>query len=83
VIASKGRVSIEKDGFVEGAIFVLSLDNVDNWTDAIIQPKAHHKHKSKAERRQPPSPFSSVTVKAQFKGYGPWRVSSSTAFTHT
>jgi hypothetical protein len=68
VVVPYGEEStLEKEGYAEGAIFVLSLDKVPDWAQAIMQPK-----RSRAGQRQ--DPFSSATLKAQYKGYGRWKV---------
>jgi hypothetical protein len=63
--------TVEKEGYAEGAIFVLSLDNVDDWARAIMQPLQANK-RSRAGQRQ--DPFSAATLKAQYQGYGRWKV---------
>jgi hypothetical protein len=62
---------VEKQGYAEGAIFVLGLDKVPDWAQAIIQPPQSNKRSRAGQRRDP---FSSATLKAQFKGYGRWKV---------
>lgn len=61
---------MEKEGYADGAIFVLSLDNVTDWAQALMQPPSAKR--SWTGQRQ--DPFSATTLKAQYKGYGRWKV---------
>jgi hypothetical protein len=68
-------MGIEKDNYVHGAIYVLSLENVEDWTHAIAQPKPKPPSSGK-KRGRSVNPFSEASIKAEFKGYGRWRVSA-------
>lgn len=64
---------IEKAGFFEGAIFVLSLGGVADWTTALEQPKSTASRRTRSTAAAA-DPFDHVTVKALYKGFKPWRV---------
>jgi hypothetical protein len=66
-------LSIEKVGYVNGAVFVISLANVDKWHQAVQEPTV----RSTKKGPKPVDPFSTASLKAEFKGYGRWRVRTS------
>jgi hypothetical protein len=75
------EVGIEKEGYVEGAVFVIT-PSLDDWMGALSQPLPQEavsesgrpcRKKSKAE--EPVDPFARLTLTAHYKGVGPWRVS--------
>jgi hypothetical protein len=77
-------VGIEDEGFVEGAVFVLT-PSVSDWMDVLSRPVpgTDTVRRSVSLRRKPErevDPFSDLTLKASYKGYGPWRVSDSTHY---
>jgi hypothetical protein len=65
---------------VQGAIFVLSLRGID-WEEVVSRPlPSQHTAQGRPSRKRtgPPddqSVVSNVTVVAEYKGFGPWRVS--------
>lgn len=70
------RMGIERDGCVEGAIFVLSPTNLD-WIEYLSKPALQTT--GTRGRKGPPAHVGSdhlrdVTMRADFKGYGRWRV---------
>jgi hypothetical protein len=73
VMSNDEPLSIEKVGYVNGAVFVISLANVDNWDQAVKQPIVQRAKKGP----KPVDPFSTASLKAEFKGYGRWRVRTS------
>lgn len=86
VVADLGRsvVGIEADGYMEGAIFVIN-PSVDGWLEAISQPLPQQDvmdsgRPSRAKKPRAPSaprqdPLAGFKLHAEYKGYGPWRVS--------
>jgi hypothetical protein len=67
---------------VEGAIFVLSLSGID-WEEVVSRPvPSQHTTQGRSSRRtgvpDDQSVLSNVTVVAEYKGFGPWRVSRQT-----
>lgn len=65
-------LGLEKGGFVQGGIFVLKLHGVPQWAQAVTEP-LDTSEAGKPQRRGK-NPFASVSIKAEFKGYGGWRV---------
>jgi hypothetical protein len=61
---------VEKEGFTEGAVYVLSLEGVHDWTHAITQPRIATQGQGSGQA----DPFANTRLKVQFKGYGRWKV---------
>lgn len=74
VTGREERVGLEKEGYTHGAIYVLHVENVDDWTQAIIQPKPKASGGGKKKKKKVVNPFSGAAIRAEFKGYGRWRV---------
>lgn len=72
------ELGIERAGFVEGSIFVLKLQNVPEWGHALTEP-LHTRAKGRKERRSKRDPFASASIKAEYKGFGSWRVRAHTS----
>jgi hypothetical protein len=68
---------IEKEGYVEGAVFVLSP--AMDWVRVLDQPPPDYNTGSARPRRprggQADGPFANMRLRAEYKGYKPWRVS--------
>lgn len=75
VTGKQELLGIEKDGYVDGGVFVISLENVDNWVQAVTQPKASSG--GKKNQPKPVDPFATASLKVEFKGHGRWRVCAS------
>lgn len=68
-------MGLEKEGYTRGAIYVLHLENVGDWTQAILQPRpSSASKKTKKGRAAAANPFARASLRAEFKGYGRWRV---------
>jgi hypothetical protein len=80
-------VGIEKQGYVQGGIFVLSPTMEKDWMEALGQPLPTQEHVMTASGRLARTKrvatdgntraFTGLKLKAEYKGYGPWRVSKS------
>lgn len=79
------ELSIESTGFVEGAVWVLRLVNVQDWPVAITAPTpttARQTRSAAIAGGAAPDPFTNSALKAEYKGYKRWRVSTR-PHTHT
>jgi hypothetical protein len=71
------RNGLEQEGYVEGAVFVLrpSMD----WVRALDEPPPQANTSGTRPRRgreeEAEGPFAHLTLRAEYKGYKPWRVS--------
>jgi hypothetical protein len=78
-------VGIEKQGYVQGGIFVIS-PTMEDWMEALDQPLPTQEHVTTASGRLARTKrvatdgntraFTGLKLKAEYKGYGPWRVST-------
>lgn len=67
-------MGIEKDGYTQGALFVLTPLRED-WVDVLGRPIPPRPTRGSRGQGQPADPFDAFQLRAEYKGYGSWRVS--------